>query len=101
MGSNFSQRKRLAEVLAQPIGHYQGWWFEIGCQACRDKRLLIVNRLLLSYDNQHSMQSVIGRLRCSVTTCRQPPSFVRLIRPSDGRSGKPAQEVMLVGPGAY
>jgi hypothetical protein len=34
-------------------------------------------------------------------SCRQAPFFVKLIGRSDGRSGRPKQEVTLVGPGAY
>jgi hypothetical protein len=49
MGSNFSQLKRLAAVMVQPIGHFQGWRFEIGCDRCREKRTLTVERLLISY----------------------------------------------------
>jgi len=33
-------------------------------------------------------------------SCRRAPSFVKLVGPSGGRGGRPAQEVMLVGPGA-
>jgi hypothetical protein len=47
------------------------------------------------------MRSVVNRLRCSLPICRRAPSFVKLIGPSDGRRGRPVQEVMLVGPGAY
>ena len=99
MGSNFSQRKRLGEVMQQPLGHYHGWRLEIACPSCRDKKAVSIEQLLFRYAGQHPVQSVVNRLRCS--TCRKPPSFVRLVGPSDGRSGKPAQEVMLVGPGAY
>jgi hypothetical protein len=91
------KRKRLAEVMVQPIGHYRGWCFELGCQACRQKRVLTVERLLFSYAGHHSVQLIVNRLRCSVPTCERSPSFVRLVGPSDGRSGKPAQDV---GPGA-
>ena len=101
MGSNFSQRKRLGEVMQQPLGHYHGWSLAIACPSCRDKKVVPISRLLSTYAGHHPMQSVVNRLRCSVPTCRKPPSFVQLVGPSDGRGGRPAQEVMLVGPGAY
>jgi len=90
MASNFSQRKRLAEVMAQPLGHYYGWVLQVACSACRDKRTLPIERLLATYAGHHPMRSVINRLRCSLPSCRRAPSFVKLVRPSDGRSGRPA-----------
>jgi hypothetical protein len=101
MGSNYSQRKRLAEVMAQPLGHYHGWVLQVVCSACRDKRALPIERLLTTYAGYHPMRSIVNRLRCSLPSCRRAPSYVKLVGPSDGRNGRPAQEVMLVGPGAY
>ena len=101
MGSNYSQRKHLAEVMGQPLGHYRGWVLQVACSACRDKRTLSIERLLMTYAGHHPMRSVVTRLRCSIPSCRRAPSFVKLVGPSDERSGRPAQEVMLVGSGAY
>jgi hypothetical protein len=101
MGSNFSQRKRLAEVMRQPIGHYHGWTLQLFCQPCREQRFVPVTQLLSHYAGHHTMQAVVVRLRCSLPSCRQSPALVKLIGPSDGRSGRPKQEVTLVGPGAY
>jgi hypothetical protein len=49
----------------------------------------------------HTMQAVVIRLRCALPSCRQAPSIVKLIGQSDGRRGRPKQEVTLVGPEAY
>jgi hypothetical protein len=46
-------------------------------------------------------QAAVIRLRCAAPSCRQAPFFVKLIGRSDSRSGRPKQEVTLVGPGAY
>jgi hypothetical protein len=101
MGSNFSQRKRLGEVMRQPLGHYRGWTLLITCQACREQRAVPVSKLLSSYAGHHTMQEIMIRLRCALPSCRRPPSLVTLVGPSDGRGGRPKQEVQLVGLGAY
>ena len=101
MASNYSQRRRLSVVMQQPLGSYLGWRLEIVCPACRDRKVVPIEQLLLSCAGHHPMQSVISRLRCSVSSCRRPPDFVKLVGPLDGSPGHPAQEVMLVGPGAY
>ena len=61
MGSNFSQRKRLAEVMVQPLGHYHGWSLHVTCPSCLDKKVIPITRLLDTYAG-HPMQSVVNRL---------------------------------------
>jgi hypothetical protein len=100
MGSNYTRSKRRAEVMNQPIANYLGWALIVTCPSCREPKRIPVEHLLFRYAGSNTMLSVVSRLRCSVITCRQPPSSVRLIG-EIGKKGRPAQEVVLIGPGAF
>jgi hypothetical protein len=100
MGNNYTRSKRRAEAMDQPLANYIGWNFIIVCPRCRDPKRVPVEALLHRYAGSNKVSSVVNRLRCSVISCRAAPSSVKLIGVM-GRSGRPAQEVVLVGPGAF
>lgn len=101
MAANVSQHKRRTAAMTSPVAHFAGWSFMATCPVCRDRRYVPVNRLLHDYGGQHQVQAIVNRLRCAVTGCGKPPTFVRLQSKQDGMPGPPIIEVILVGPGAY
>jgi hypothetical protein len=100
VGSNYSPSKRRAEAMNQPLANYLGWTLIVICPACRDPKRVPVQKLLSRYAGDHKLMAIVARLRCSVPSCRRIPDSARLVG-HPGGNGRPKQEVILVGPGAF
>jgi hypothetical protein len=100
MGSNYSPSRRRSEAMSQPLANYLGWTLIVICPACRDPKRVSMQQMLSRYAGDHKLMAIVARLRSSVPSCRQIPNFVRLIG-YPGGNGRPKQEIILVGPGAF
>ena len=101
MSHTASKRARLTAVLAMPIDHYRDWVLTVACPKCPGRKQVQIGPLIRAGRQTEPVSEFIARLVCS--TCRYPPSFVRLqSRPEVAPPGSPPiREIILLGPGAY
>lgn len=96
MSHNLSRRAAREAVLATPISRYGKCVLVLTCALCRERRELPIKPLIADGRGGEKTDQFLMRLRCR--TCGNMPDTVRLQR----RAGQvsPANEIVLVGPGA-
>jgi hypothetical protein len=88
--------KRRDTMARLPIGELAGWHLMVSCGACRDERIVSINRLVDRYGPAPTLVQIVPRLRCAGARCRQPPILVKLRNRFPVHPGPPLVEIFLV-----